>query len=76
MIIDYYRSKVKQQANYGLEPKATSRFFDDEGSWLPQSAPMHWDYDEEHLLDNKDFNKILSLCIGLLPEAWQSCVQL
>jgi RNA polymerase sigma-70 factor (ECF subfamily) len=75
-IIDHYRTRVKQHSSYGLEPHATSRFFDEEGGWLPESTPTHWDYDEEHLLDNNDFNLVLKLCIDLLPDVWKSCVQL
>jgi RNA polymerase sigma-70 factor (TIGR02943 family) len=74
-IIDYYRKKVNQQVPY--ENESLSRFFELEGDWQENRRPKSWyDEEEEHLLDNHDFQAILKKCLDALPEKWNICVKL
>jgi len=72
-IIDHYRQKIK-------DPKLhidsdTDSFFDLNFKWKNDQAPKTWSSDDEHLLDNEDFMKILQLCMDELPEKWNICVK-
>ncbi len=73
-IIDHYRAKVIRPFNY--EKHTVSKFFSDEGEWLPDRKPGNWDVDESSLLDNVDFNEVLKECIEILPEKWSLSVKL
>jgi len=72
-IIDHYRKKKPFKAP---DDKAFSRYFDSQGSWLDSAKPHPWDDDDEHLLDNEDFNRILQICMDALPEAWSYSIKL
>lgn len=69
-IIDYYRKKVNQsdilekKLNYVAE-----HAFEDE-SWQPSVMEFTWQ-NEEHILDNPDFLKILESCLSSLSEKWR-----
>jgi len=73
-IIDHYRRKVNQPIL--LDTQSFSTFFDDEGSWKPEMRPKDWDYEDTELLDNPEFNEILSRCLGELPEMWNATIRL
>ena len=73
-IIDVYRKKVKQPVS--LDNQVFSRFFDEEGSWLEEKRPKDWNENEENLLDDTDFQKVLQNCLDALPEKWNTCVKL
>lgn len=73
-IIDYYRKKSKKfmisSDDYSREMKTTDGFFDEHEKWKNES-----DIDEQHWLDNPEFNTILLGCIKNLPENWQFIIQ-
>lgn len=73
-IIDYYRKKVKQPMVSG--EKLFSEVFDENGSWQSNRVPTDWHEEEDHLLDNDDFNKVLKSCMDALPEHWHICVRM
>jgi RNA polymerase sigma-70 factor (TIGR02943 family) len=74
-IIDHYRKKVIQPV--ALETQVLSNFFDNEGGWKESRKPKDWqDDDEEHLLDNDEFQKILEKCLDALPDKWNTAVKL
>jgi len=74
-IIDHYRKKVNQTVN--LENQSYSNFFDVGGDWQENRKPKDWQVeDEKHLLDDDEFQKILNMCMGALPEKWSTCVKL
>ena len=50
--------------------------FDENGSWQPNHVPKDWHQEDEHLLDNEDFKKVLKDCLDALPENWNTCVKL
>lgn len=72
-IIDYYRKKVKQPV--AAENDILRSVFNENEGWNSERIPKDWD-DEEHLLDNREFLKILSFCLEQLPEKWNSAVKL
>ncbi len=74
-IIDHYRKKVNQTVS--LENQTYSNFFDVGGDWKESSKPKDWQQeDEKHLLDNDEFQDVLSKCMDALPEKWGVCVKL
>ncbi|MBW6481946.1 MAG: sigma-70 family RNA polymerase sigma factor [Vicingaceae bacterium] len=76
-IIDYYRKSAKNIVNTTKDEqvfmKATDELFNSDGHWTNTSLST-WQ-DEEHLLDNQDFNTVLSLCIGKLPNNWRLAIE-
>jgi len=73
-IIDHYRAKVKQPERIG--DHSLSSFFTGDGEWLPAKRPGKWDEDENHLLDNEEFNLTLKKCLDALPEKWSLSIKL
>ena len=50
--------------------------FDKDDRWKDSEKPMSWQADEGHLLDDIEFNQVLTSCLGKLPEHWRSAVNL
>ncbi len=73
-IIDVYRKRIKQPI--AMDDLAFSKFFDDDGSWLKTKYPKDWHEEEQHLLDDTEFQKVLKKCLDALPEKWSMCVKL
>jgi RNA polymerase sigma-70 factor (ECF subfamily) len=73
-IIDHYRKKVNQSLH--LEDQSFSGFFDSGGSWEESRKPKDWHEEEEHLLDDDEFQEVLEKCMEALPEKWNACVKL
>ncbi|HYX05615.1 MAG TPA: sigma-70 family RNA polymerase sigma factor [Bacteroidales bacterium] len=73
-IIDIYRKKVKQPIHF--DSKAYPDYFDENGSWLTGKRPKDWHEDEQHLLDDEEFQYVLKNCLDALPEKWNLCVKL
>lgn len=74
-IIDHYRKKVNQPL--ALENQALSVFFEADGGWQESRKPKDWqEVDEEHLLDNNEFQKVLKKCLDTLPDKWNTAVKL
>ena len=73
-IIDFYRKKSKQfvvlSKDYQHQIKVTDGFFNEYENWKNQP-----DLNEQHWLDNPDFNSILLNCIEDLPKNWQFIIQ-
>jgi len=73
-IIDYYKKKSKQFTisadDYINQVKKTDGFFDEHEKWKNDT-----DLNEQHWLDNPEFNSILLICIKDLPENWQFIIQ-
>lgn len=53
-----------------------SQLFDDDDRWKDKEKPISWNADEDHLLDNGEFNMVLTSCLGKLPDNWRSAVNL
>lgn len=74
-IIDYYRKKVNKTVPH--ENESFSRFFESDGEWQENRKPQSWQQDnDEHLLDNDDFQEVLKNCLDALPDKWNLCVKL
>lgn len=72
-IIDVYRKKAKQPLV--SENDVFSKFFDAGGGWKKEAQPQNWDENEEHLLDNLEFQLVLKKCMDALPEKWGIAVK-
>lgn len=78
-IIDYYRNKskikTKQESDYSIfnDESFLDKFFDENDAWRVSSRPQDW-METENLLDNPDFLEILYICIGYLPQQWNSAI--
>lgn len=73
-IIDVYRKKVNQPLN--TDDHVFSRFFNEREGWKDRRTPDDWHEEDNHLLDNIDFRKILKNCMDDLPDKWYACIQL
>ncbi len=76
-IIDHYRQKattISTQNPVNTEDE-TAQWFDSDNRWKEEHRPEPWNTDE-NLLDNPEFETVLSSCIGKLPVSWSTCLQL
>jgi len=74
-IIDHYRKKAHQTVN--LDHHSLLNFFEANGDWLTNHKPHDWqEGNENHLLDDDEFQEILAKCLRALPENWSNCVKL
>jgi RNA polymerase sigma-70 factor (ECF subfamily) len=76
-IMDYhreqYRKPVQVEFNQGGDFREDD-LFDESGSWRKESRPSAWD--DNHLLDDHDFNAVLHDCLKRLPAKWYSAIQM
>lgn len=73
-IIDHYRDKVKN--NTFIVKQSFESLFTEDGEWLPDKKPTKWTENDEHLLDNNNFNAVLKKCFDALPEKWSASIKL
>lgn len=76
-IIDFHRKKFRETAinqtsqnTSSVDTDVLDHFFDADGSWKPEASPNNWQENEDHLLDNVEFNLVLQKCMKKLPENW------
>lgn len=73
-IIDYYRKNSKtiivseKQEKFVFE--SAEDLFNDDGHWAEKS-----EINEQHWLDNPEFNSVLTSCLDKLPYNWQFAIQ-
>ena len=77
-IIDYYRANQRfGRKTVPFEDKQaekiTNGFFDSSQNWSDSTSITTWNEDQ-HLLDNEEFIKILNFCMDNLPEQWHSAI--
>jgi RNA polymerase sigma-70 factor (ECF subfamily) len=77
-IIDHYRlsSKTTKKTVSLSEDKGqeiSEGFFDETENWKSTTINPIWKQDEE-LLDNPEFNKVLKYCMDDLPENWRFAI--
>jgi RNA polymerase sigma-70 factor (ECF subfamily) len=75
-IIDYYRaSNTTKSINETalLGNKLEDNNFHKDGHWNKNPIAL-WANDEQHLLDNTEFLKVLNQCIDNLPQNWKSVI--
>mgnify|MGYP006299305345 CR=1 FL=1 len=74
-IVDHYRKKVNKTVPH--ENESLQRFFESGGEWQENRKPQNWHQDDdEHLLDNEEFQAVLKKCLDALPDKWNLCVKL
>lgn len=77
-IIDHYRKAARKNEKTVdgelLSTQKTDELFEPNGHWKMADFHAGWE-DEEHLLDNKEFNTILENCIHRLPDNWKMAIQ-
>lgn len=74
-VIDVYRKNstdfIKRTENIGMEEDRD--FFDTrDGHWNDQHRPKKFGVEQPDALENKEFQKILQLCMKKLPALWLS----
>lgn len=82
-ITDHYR---KAFVKYEMEESAVNpnpdgpdfpgSFFDSHGKWKKEQRPSDWHEEEDNLLDDDEFRKILEMCMKLLPKNWFALITL
>jgi RNA polymerase sigma-70 factor (TIGR02943 family) len=72
-IIDYYRKKVNQPVLAG--DASFSDFFGGNEAWQQNKKPAKW-HEEDNLLDDEEFQRVLKYCLEALPETWSLAVKL
>ncbi len=77
-IIDHYRRQYKTPAPVDINHFREEGFtpFDSEEKWISHHAPVHWESNDQQLLDNPAFSKILEYCMGVLPSKWRLALEL
>ena len=73
-IIDHYRKKVKEPIK--MEEDALLSFFNKDNEWKKDKMPNDWNAEDQHLLDNNEFQRILKKCMDALPEKWSISMKL
>ncbi len=77
-IIDLYRKNsrnpLNNEADFQIDiNEIYKRNFKSNGRWRDDSRPKDWG-EEEHLLDNKEFKRILEHCMEELPSDWNTVI--
>ncbi len=71
-IAEHFRKVYKTDSKNVV---SLDHFFDKSDSWKAEQRPADWQLtDEENLLDNLSFKKILADCIEKLPDKWRSSI--
>ena len=73
-IAEHYRNESRMQTS-SLEPEDPALgIFSNAGDWKPQSVPLPWQPNDEHLLDNALFVRVFEECLAELPQEWHRCL--
>ena len=77
-IIDYYRKSANTLKGFELKDeeaheRMVNKLFDQNDNWEPTGFEQSWE-DDQHLLDNPEFNEIMDKCLNDLPSAWRFAV--
>jgi RNA polymerase sigma-70 factor (ECF subfamily) len=77
-ITGHYRKKYRNTVQMDDQEGSPifMMMFDEDDRWKKKEKPFEWEDDENHLLDNKEFNVVLTSCLDKLPEHWQAAVHL
>ena len=73
----YHNPTVSEsEINQPSETSFFETYFDADGSWIKEQRPVDWQYEDGHLLDNKNFIKVLQTCMSKLSPDCFAAVQL
>lgn len=78
-IIDYYRKSAHTIFNGMTESDhdgylATNALFNEYSNWKPNGLEKAWE-DEQHFLDDPEFNKVMDSCTEDLPATWKTAIR-
>ena len=73
-IIDHFRKSYRSQET--SVDDLIDTIFDSHGTWRIRESPISWNDQEGSLLDNTEFSKILSDCLGKLPDKGHAAIHL
>jgi RNA polymerase sigma-70 factor (TIGR02943 family) len=78
-IVDHYRKKgksvlIQEETPDNARGPVLDALFDDQDEWRSDARPQAWNTEEQHLLDNPDFNLVLQDCLNRLPAKWTSAI--
>ncbi len=72
-VIDFYR---KRSSNKEIAASNFSKPFQGEegmtGHWIMERAPKDWQKETRSPFRNEEFQRIMSMCLSLLPEKWRA----
>lgn len=72
-ILDHQR-KLSRQKTYSSDDFSEPSFFNENGSWKTNIHPDSWNHQEEHLLDNPEFLKVMKSCMQNLKSDWYQVI--
>lgn len=75
-IIDQYRLRAKTGAFPIDTYDETANWFDEDDRWKKDNRPEPWETSDVNILDDPEFDSVLTHCIGNLPVSWSACVHL
>jgi len=72
-VSDFYRKKYKKEPQLNID-----NFFDGYGNWKNKDVLNQWNdtVENNHLLDDSEFNKAWHKCIENLPQKWKMLIKL
>lgn len=72
-VIDHYRKMSTKKETVASQFATPFQNEDaNEGHWILERAPKDWHSETEDPLQQDEFQKILELCLSLLPDKWKS----
>jgi len=76
-IIDHYRKMSTKKETVASKFASPFQYEDDnEGHWILERTPNDWQTNTADPLRQDEFQKILELCLSLLPDKWKSVFML
>ncbi len=74
----FYRAKYKMLSANGSgafeDDSIFDQLFDKNDRWKKEERPSFWKEDDLHLLDDPNFNHVLSSCLEYLPKQWMLAI--
>lgn len=72
-VIDHYRkSSIRKETPASQFSTPFQDGNDEEGHWIMERAPKDWQAKTEDPMQGREFQKIMDLCLSLLPDKWKS----
>ncbi len=81
-IAEHFRKQFRNPTiteSQAITNSGTSLFdtlFDANDQWIKEQRPKEWQEEQDNLLDNPAFIRILQACMGKLPANWMAAIQL
>jgi RNA polymerase sigma-70 factor (TIGR02943 family) len=76
-VTDHFRKTIRTKCvSLRIEEDGFFDCFDQHGRWKKEFVPQAWDGKDDNLLDDNQFQNILTACMGKLPSSWAACMQL